>query len=408
MAKSPASQNSFFSKVTSAAPAKLNYSPIPSNTPNTSTANGPVYTPPPKAVNSNNFFNKVETASSKNATNGAGNPQVVALQNQLNAEGANLKVDGIMGPATTAAMNQHAINTTGTPHTQTVIDSDGQTTAQIKALQQSLNQNGANITVDGVMGPETLAAMNDAATKSLAANPAAATLTTNNTPAAILNAYQTGDWSGVTDASGQPFSQEAQQAAVAKATSQLAPGFQAQQTKDTADTAATLQANQNTEQNFLQGQRTAFNADKENLDTNSAQNGVLFAGSRVKANNLLGQQYTLADKTEQQPIAASSAATARNYQSQYGTAAASNPTLSQYYGLPGGNSYNVNAAQNGAQPSSANSLSAYYNPSTYNPSQPNYAGTTGASNTAAIQTNAAGLLANQANKISTTGYQNQF
>lgn len=357
----------------------------------------------------NSFFGKVASASAPvSEVNSKYSAQTAALQNQLNAAGANLTVDGIMGPETTAAMNKYAQSTTGTPHTQPIVDTDGETTAQIKALQTQLNQGGANLTVDGVMGPQTLSAMNDAATKSIASNPAAATITTNNTPAAILNAYQTGDWSGVTDASGQPFSTAAQQAAITTATSQLAPGFQAQQAKDTADTEATLQADQNTESNFLQGQRTAFNADKENLDTNSADNGVLFAGSRVKANNLLGQQYALADKAEQQPIAASAAATARNYQSQYGTINASNPTLSQYYRLPGGNSYNVNAAQNGATPSSSNSLSAYYNPSTYNPSQPNYAGTTGASNSAAIQSNAAGLLANQANKISTTGYQNQF
>lgn len=359
---------------------------------------------------SNAFFNKVASATQKQsaASTATGSAQVRALQEQLNAQGANLTVDGIMGPKTTAAMNQYATASTGAPHTQPVIDIDGETTAQIKSLQQSLNANGANLTVDGVMGPETLSAMNDAATASIASNPNASTVTANNTPASILNAYQTGDWSGVTDASGQPFSAEAQQAAVAKATSQLAPGFQAQQTKDTADTAATLQADQNTESNFLQGQRTSFNADKQTLDTNNAANGVLFAGSRVKANNLLGQQYALADKAEQQPIAASAAATARNYQSSYGTNAANNPTLSQYYGLPGGNSYNVNAAQNGATPSAGTTLSSYYDPSQYNPSQPNYAGTVGASNNAAIQSNAAGLLANQANQLSTTGYQNQF
>lgn len=324
--------------------------------------------------------------------------QIKALQTQLNQQGANLKVDGILGPLTTAAMNQFATASAGAPHTGTVTDTDGMTTAQIKALQTQLNASGANLAVDGILGPQTTAAMNSAISKAVASNPDAQTVVANNSPDAIVNAYMTGDWSGVTDVTGQPFSTEQQQAAISQAQSALAPGFQETQAKDTADTAATLGEDQQTQQNFLNTEKTNFQSDKSAADQSAATNGVLFTGARTKALQQLGQKYQTADQQEAQQVGNSAAQTANNFQYAYGAAPAA--SLSQYYNL-GSNNYNPNVAVGGA--TSSPKLSSYYNPSAYN-----YQGTTVNANNAAVQTRAAGLLSNTANKLSTTGYQTQF
>jgi peptidoglycan hydrolase-like protein with peptidoglycan-binding domain len=96
------------------------------------------------------------------------NPQVAALQQRLNAQGANLAVDGIMGPRTRAAIAAYAPTATNTtPTLQAVTQqatggrSGGTISSrgpQVAQMQNYLNSLGANLKVDGLEGPLTRAA----------------------------------------------------------------------------------------------------------------------------------------------------------------------------------------------------------------------------------------------------------
>jgi hypothetical protein len=102
-------------------------------------------------------------------------PQVAALQQDLNTIGAGLQVDGIMGPRTRAAMSKYNVvslppasaytpsNTQATRGLQAASGLAGGSTSyergsQVAALQRDLNSRGANLTVDGIRGPLTMAA----------------------------------------------------------------------------------------------------------------------------------------------------------------------------------------------------------------------------------------------------------
>lgn len=72
---------------------------------------------------------------------------IKALQTALNSEGSDLVVDGISGPLTLAAAQQHTI-------------CDGSSGEVVKWLQTKLNSLGYNCgTVDGIAGPNTMAAI---------------------------------------------------------------------------------------------------------------------------------------------------------------------------------------------------------------------------------------------------------
>jgi len=214
---------------------------------------------------------------------------------------------------------------------------------------------------------------------------------------ALINAYQTGDWSGVTDASGKPLSDAAQQAALTKATADLAPPNAAMQAKDVADAQSTLAQDQGNYQDYLNTSATNFQADKTTLDQNAADNGVLFSGGRVQKQNNLQNSYSQDQATKLRNATSAINGTASDLQYKYGAAPANN--LSQYYQL-GSNSYNAGQAQGGA---TQNGLSSVYNTNQYN-----YQGTQNAANSAAAQTRAAGMLWNQGNKLVATGNQNQY
>ena len=269
-----------------------------------------------------------------------------------------------------------------------------------QAIQQLQQQLG--IPVTGVLDAATTAAYNSAITKSLSTNPTVQQYSAGNDPASILNAYQTGDWSGVRSLTGVPFTPDQQQAAVQSAKAALAPGYDAQVAKDTADTSATLQKNQEGLSDYEKSQGRQFGLDKQSLDTTEANNGVLFSGSRVQKNNDLRTTYATADTIARRNAAESAAGTTRGFQYAYGTPAAEN--LSSLYNLPGTNNYNANVA--GRAPGSvtpSSTLSAVYDPSKYN-----FQGTAPAAQNAAIQTRAASLLANKANKLSLSGYSNSL
>lgn len=307
--------------------------------------------------------------------------QVKQLQIQLNNKGANLKVDGILGPKTISAMNQFSAPTTG-----------GMTTAQINQLQTSLG-----IPVTGVLDATTTTAMNKAVASSLASNPEAAHLVAQNSPDAIINAYATGDWSTVNDITGKPFSVQQQQNAVAKATEALTPGFQAADAFNKANVESSLGATQDNYNNFLKSEARDFSTQKQTLDKNAADNGVLFAGSRIQKQNNLQNIFDERLRQQQAQTGQNIGNTARQYQYQYGNDAAQG--LSKYYNLPG-QKYNAGVASGTTTPSN---LSSIYNTGNYN-----FQGTVPVSNQTAIQTRAAGLLANKANKLVPYGYKTQL
>ena len=263
------------------------------------------------------------------------------------------------------------------------------TTAQIQQLQTSLG-----VPATGVFDSATSAAYNAAVSKSLSSNPDAQAYAGANTTDAILNAYQTGDWSAVTSLSGQPFTADQQQAAVAQANTALAPAYDASVSKDTADTAASLEANQSGLSQYERDQASQFGKDKNALDQNAADSGVLFSGARVQKQNDLRTTYANADADARAKAAAAAASTARGFQYQYGNDAVK--PLASLYTAPGAPTYNANVA--GGKVTTSPRISTMYDPSAYN-----FQGTAPAAQSAAVQTRSAGLLANKANKLSLSG-----
>ncbi len=251
----------------------------------------------------------------------------------------------------------------------------------------------------GVFDAATSAAYTNAVSKSLASNPDYATYGAGQDPASILNAYQTGDWSGVTTLTGKPFTDEQQQAAVAQSKAALDPAYQAQVSKDTADVTDNLNKTKEGLSDFENSAATNFTQDKNTLDKSAADNGILFSGARVQKQNDLRNSYQSADAIQRRNAGEAIASTGRNFQYQYGDDAAKN--LSSLYAIPGGNNYNASVANGPVTRSS--SLS-----SAYDPSKVNYQGTAPVAQQTNIQTRAATLLANKANKLSLSGLSKQF
>ncbi len=217
-----------------------------------------------------------------------------------------------------------------------------------------------------------------------------------NTPEAITYATTTGDFSGLVNAQGQPFSVADQNSAVAQATTDLSPYYQAEQQKETADTEATLAAKKAAYDKYLLDQQTAFQTDKTTQDQTAANNGVLFSGGRAQKLKQLSDTYAANDAYKLKTTGADIGQTARDFGYKYGDTAANG--LSSYYNL-GGNTYNSNVATGGA---SSSGLSSIYN------ANQGFQGTQINAAKAAAQKRAAGLLANKGNKLTASGYTNQF
>ncbi len=217
-----------------------------------------------------------------------------------------------------------------------------------------------------------------------------------NTPEAITYATSTGDFSGLVNSQGKPFSSTDQAAAVSQATADLSPYYEAQQKKETADTEANLAAKQAAYQQYLAEQQTKFQTEKTNQDQTAANNGVLFSGGRAQKLKQLGDTYSANDAYKRTTTGADIGQTGRDFGYKYGDSAAGN--LSSYFSL-GGNTYNPNVASGGVGSSGLSSI--------YNANQ-GFQGTEINAAKAAAQKRAAGLLANKGNKLTASGYSNQF
>jgi len=255
-------------------------------------------------------------------------------------------------------------------------------------LQQQLNALGANLKLDGKMGPLTLAAAHKYMSTGLQNNPITSQYLTQNSPESLTNAITTGDYSGLKNASGQPFSLADQKEAETKATSDLSGAYNAQKQYDTANTQDTLAQKQQDYNDYLAKSQQDFQTQKTSLDQTAANQGVLFSGGRMQKQNDLKNTFDQAQASKLATAGRDIAGTARNYEYNYGTGAANN--LSSMYNL-GSNSYNPNIATGGA---TSNGLSRIYNTG-----QGDYQGTAVNAQKAAVQQRAAGLLWNKGNKI---------
>ncbi len=217
----------------------------------------------------------------------------------------------------------------------------------------------------------------------------------------LASAYTTGDWSNADSVlSGKPFTDSQQGAAVAKSEAALAPGFNEKKAYDTSNTADTIEGQTVGLKNYLYNEGQSFKKDKISSDQSAADNGILYSGARVQKERDLKKLYEDRDAQEIGRVGRSVAGTAKDYQYNYGNENV--PSISQYYSnAPAGNTYNTNVATGGV--TTKPSISSFYNPAQFN-----FQGRIPNSNNAAIQTRAAGLLKNTANKLTSTGYKTQY
>lgn len=302
---------------------------------------------------------------------------VTKLQQDLGVDNAGGV--GYFGPKTIAAATSKS-------------GSSSQSSDAVKNLQASLG-----VPVTGVFDDATSKAMDSAVSKSIASNPDIKAATGTTDPAAILQAYASGDWSGIVGLSGKPFTDEQQQAAVSEAEKVLGPAYQEGAALDKSQAADTVAG---AEKGFLQSQtndRRQFGKDKETLDENAADQGVLFAGSRLQKQNDLRTTYQDRE-TAARDSAVNSARTAlRGYQYNYGDDAAK--SLSDAYKLPGTSTFST--ATGGVTP--GKTLTSLYDPGEFN-----FQGTKPVAQQAAVQTRAATQLANKANKLTLSGVGAKF
>ena len=307
----------------------------------------------------------------------------------------------------------------------------GQTSSQVKALQQALISAGYDIPAGatGFYGSQTKAALEawkarlqqggtqtanqpttipadkatpaDVAKIEEGAKAVLPTLTkdkTASTSEEIINAFTTGDWSNIVKSDGMPFSAGDQQAAVDNATAALEPYYKGQAEKDKADTEAALAQKQLDYQKSLAESKISFEEDKSKLDQNAANQGILFSGSRAQKQKALESSYAATNEYNRSKTAGSIGDLMRTYQNVQGTDAAGK--ISNNLGL-GSNTYNAGVATGGV---GSGGLSTAYNPSQYNFGT----GTAVTSKLSEIYKRAGGLLANKANKLTQGGYNNQF
>ena len=213
----------------------------------------------------------------------------------------------------------------------------------------------------------------------------------------IINGLQTGDISGLTTMTGQPFSAQDQQDALARGMDDNKLYYEAQQKNDAVATENALAQKQGDYQDWLILQGDKFQADKTTLDQNAADTGMLFSSGRSQKEQKLQNSYGQAQSSKLATLGRDVGTTANDFQYKYGNNAASG--LSQYYNA-GGNTYNANVATGGVGSSGLSSI--------YNPSNSNYQGTANTERSAAAQKRAAGYLWNKGNKLMSTGYNNQY
>lgn len=211
----------------------------------------------------------------------------------------------------------------------------------------------------------------------------------------ILNAYNTGDWSGVMKSNGQPVSTDEANAEFQRQMGVLDPAFQAENTKDKLDLTGDLGLADQNYQNYLDTSAQQFSADKDTQDKTAADNGVLFSSGRVQKLNDLKTKYDQDAALKQATLANTVAKAGRGYAYKYGTTAAQDPSLSQYFSA-GSQTYNPFAAKNNTAKTGLSSI--------YNPGETNFYGTNPALESSQAKTRASSVLASKYNKLLPYGF----
>ena len=288
------------------------------------------------------------------------------------------------------------------------------TTAAVKKFQEQTGVD--NTTGPGYWGPRTISAASGAGasrgagdansqpysdeeySRALNENPVIKEyVAKGNSPESLSYAAETGDFSGLVNQFGQPFSLEDQQEALRQAEEDNKLYYEALKQKETTEAENALAQKQADYQQYLLKSGQEFEADKSASDQSAANRGVLFSGARVQKEKNLQRSYEQDQAYKQASLGRDISATAQDYQYKYGNQAAKG--LSQYYKL-GQNTFNPNVARGGV---GSGGLSKVYNPNQYD-----YQGTTNVAQKTAANQRAAGLLWNKGNKLLATGYQNQY
>ena len=263
----------------------------------------------------------------------------------------------------------------------------------IPELQAAAQAGGQEIAYE-----ETQAAMEQTYNDAQASNPELQNATEGGSSLEeIIKALETGDFSGVLDFNGQPFSAAKQEKARVDAEKANSLYYNQLQEKETADAEASLAQQQADYQDYLINSGQAFEADKAKSDQQSANQGVLFSGSRVQKEKNLQRAYEQDEAYTRNKVSRNIGTTAQDYQYKYGNDKASG--LNQYYQL-GGNTYNPNTARNGV---GSSGISSVYNTGNYT-----YDGTRNTERSGNTATRAAGYLWNKGNKLLSSGYNNQY
>jgi peptidoglycan hydrolase-like protein with peptidoglycan-binding domain len=305
---------------------------------------------------------------------GSTGDQVKALQQYLVGMGYNnVKPDGIYGPITEAAVKQY--------QTTHGLSSDG--VFGPKSLAKA-NVMGSTTDTGGTGVPQTQAELDAMYGKAVTSHPEFA----GNDQATLDYAAATGDFSGVLNSKGMPFSLAEQQAALKESEQALAPAYNIAKQQETGDVESQLQQTQLDYQKYQDEQATKFQTDKTNLDQNAAEQGVLFSGGRVQKEKMLADSYNKNQAYTQASTGLSIGDIGRGYQTKYGDTATNN--LSKYYNL-GKNTYNPNVATGGVKQGSLSAM--------YKPMQIGEYGTVDVANKRAAQQRAGLLLSGKSSKL---------
>ena len=325
---------------------------------------------------------------------------VAALQAKLGVDTAG--ASGYWGPKTITALSGGNTPPMFSPAGGIGSKSNGYTYTKTGWVKDSVAGTSGNVNSGNTGNTGFTQAEVDAAiavnTAALQANAiTAASIAHGNTAEAIANAFSTGDWSGVVNEMGQPFTLQEQQDALKKGQEDNQAYYDQLKQKETQDSESKLKQNQLDYQNYLATQKTNFEGDKSTLDQNAADKGVLFSGGRAQKERSLQNTYASDQAYKQASMANSIGNTARDFQYAYGNDAAGG--LSQYYNL-GGNQYNANTAQGGVTPGGLSSI--------YSTGNSNFAGTRLGERATSANTFAANYLKNKSNKLQLTGYNTKL
>lgn len=317
--------------------------------------------------------------------------EIIKLQKILNENGANIKVDGIWGPKTEAAYNEFMSSGSSSAKNSS---SSGNPTLD---LQRQLNASGYQLKEDGIWGPNTERAYTDFLTSSVSKNKDIEGLMATNRPEDIISAVINNDWTSIVDEKGVPFSTEDYERALKQGEKDIEPYYREMEDYETQNVEDILKQRQLDYQNYLATSGSEFQTEKATQDKAAADTGVLFSGSRVQKLQNLKDKFEREQEYKRASAGLDIANTAREFQYKYGNEPAKK--LSSYYQL-GGNVYNPNVATGGVSKSGLSKI--------YSPGASDFYGTKPREKSVEAQKIASGLLWNKANKIMPSSYKNQY